>query len=385
MVKAVRNGQSLRSVAKEFGVSLSHVQRWVTRAGQDRLDRVDFSDRRDGPKAMANRTSTSVEDLILELRRQLKEESPLGEFGAVAIHRELQRHRPRLRPVPTIRTIGRILQRRGALDGRHRVRRSPPPPGWYLRGRNGDVDCVDIVEGLQLKGGGRVEVLNVISLHGALPGSWPREKIHAKTVVNALMSHWRVFGLPAYAQFDNDNVFQGPHHLRDVMGRVTRLCLSLGVTPVFTPPRETGFQASIENFNGRWQLKVWARFHFGASRPALLSQSDKFLRALRRRTAERIASAPPRKPIPDNWCFDLRKITPGVIIYLRRTDDKGQVQLLGHTFDVDGKWVHRLVRAEVDLKRHCIRFYALRRRAPNDQPLLRTTPHRMTQRALFRE
>ena len=203
--------------------------------------------------------------------------------------------------------------------------------------------------------------------------------------MNALLAHWRVFGLPAYAQFDNDNVFQGPHHLRDVMGRVTRLCLSLGVTPVFTPPRETGFQASIENFNGRWQLKVWARFHFGTSRRALLSQSDKFLRALRQRTAERIASAPPRKPIPENWCFDLREITPGVIIYLRRTDDKGQVQLLGHTFDVDGKWVYRLVRAEVDLKRHCIRFYALRRRAPNDQPLLRTTPHRMTQRALFRE
>jgi len=39
-----------------------------------------------------------------------------------------------------------------------------------------------------------------------------------------------------------------------------RTCLRLDVTPVFAPPRESGFQAAIENFNGRWQAKVWARF-----------------------------------------------------------------------------------------------------------------------------
>ena len=384
MVQAVREGQSLRSVAREFDVSLSHVQRWVIRAGQERLDRVDFSDRKDGPKAAINRTPASVEDLILELRRRLKDESPLGEFGAVAIRRELQRHRPPLRPVPTVRTIGRILERRGALDGRRRVRRMPPPAGWYLRRRSAEVDCVDIVEGLHLEGGGRVEVLTVISLHGGLPGSWPREKIHAKTVVNALLSHWKAFGLPVYAQFDNDNVFQGPHHLSDVVGQVSRLCLSLGVTPVFVPPRETGFQASIENFNGRWQAKVWARFHFGTSRPALLSQSERFVRALRRRTAERIACAPTRRPVPENRHFNPTELTPGVIVYLRRTNDNGQVELLGHRFDVDPKWVHRLVRAEVDLKHHCIRFYALRRRAPHDQPMLKIHPHRIPRRKLFR-
>ena len=31
-------------------------------------------------------------------------------------------------------------------------------------------------------------------------------------------------------QFDKDAIFQGPHHHRDSIGRVTRLCLSLGVT-----------------------------------------------------------------------------------------------------------------------------------------------------------
>ena len=34
--------------------------------------------------------------------------------------------------VPSVRTINRILGRRGALDGKQRTRRPPPPTGWYL-------------------------------------------------------------------------------------------------------------------------------------------------------------------------------------------------------------------------------------------------------------
>jgi putative transposase len=341
MVRAVRGGRSMRQVAGAFNVSLSHVQRWVQRAGKERLERVDFRDRKDGPKVAANRIDTEVEDVVLEIRRYLKDEDALGEFGAVAIHRELVRRRIRPKTRPTVRTIGRILERRGALDGRHRIRRAPPPPGWYLPKRQAELDSFDIVEGLRLEGGAQVEVLNVLSLHGGLPASWPRSRITAKTVVSAMLAHWRTFGLPGYAQFDNDNVFQGPHHMPDVIGRVSRVCLSLGVIPVFVPPRETGFQAAIENFNGRWQAKVWARFHFGSLRHAVLSQSNKFVRAVRRRSAERIASAPPRTPFPNDWQENLQEVAPGTVVYVRRTNDRGQVAILGHLFDVTSNWPHR--------------------------------------------
>jgi len=125
-----------------------------------------------------------------------------------------------------------------------------------------ELDSFDIVEGLALEGGVRVEVLNAVSLRGGLPGAWPQRLVTAKTTVQALLQHWRQFGLPAYAQFDNDTIFQGSHHGRDSLGRVIRICLQLGVTPVFAPPQEPGFQAAIENFNGRWQAKVWSSFHY---------------------------------------------------------------------------------------------------------------------------
>jgi hypothetical protein len=232
-----------------------------------------------------------------------------------------------------------------------------------------ELDSFDIVEGLVIRGGDSVEVLNGISLHGGLPASWPKAKITAKTVVDALVAHWRRHGLPGYVQFDNDTVFQGAHQHPDSLGRVIRLCLSLNLIPVFAPPRETGFQAAIENFNGRWQAKVWSRFTH-ASRRALQSRSAKFITASRRRAAVRIEAAPPRRTFPKDWKLNLQALPEGCVIFLRRTDPKGQVSLLGHVFPVDTNWPHRLVRAEVDLTRKRIRFYALRRRDPAYQPVL---------------
>jgi hypothetical protein len=374
----------MRSVASEFGVALRTVQRWVTRAVDARLDRVEWSDRPDGCLTPANRAGTAVEERVLQMRKDLKEQSALGEYGAAAIWREMvARVAPPLdQPVPSVRTIGRILARRGALDGRYRARWPAPPRGWFLPPvASGalELDSFDIVEDLVIQHGPFIHVLNGISLHGGLCCSWPRTQITAKNTVLALLDHWRECGLPGYAKFDNDMIFQGAH-LPDTFGRVTRLCLSLGVSPVFTPPRETGFQADVENYNGRWQAKVWRRFRF-TTPDDVVAQSARFVAAARQRAALRIESAPPRRPFPADWALDLQRPLQGMVIYLRRTDEHGTAQVLGHGFPVSAQWVHRLVRAEVDLTGGEIRFYALRRRDPTAQPLLITHRYRPPQRA----
>lgn len=379
MVAAVRDGASMRSVARAHDVSLSTVQWWLRRAGQLPLDHVDWNDRPPIP-GRSRRTQSVVEDLVLVLRRELKETSDLGEYGARAIYRELAARGHGV--VPAVRTIGRILERRGALDAGRRMRRTPPPPGWYLpevgAGR-AELDSFDTVEGLTLEGGIRIEVLNVVSLHGGLPGSWPQPLVTAKTAVEALVEHWREFGLPTYAQFDNDTVFQGSHHGQDSLGRVVRTCLRLGVVPVFAPPQESGFQAAVENFNGRWQAKVWARFHH-ESLSALQERSRRYVCAYRKRGAARIEAAPTRRPFPASWQPDLQAHPAGVVIFIRRSSEAGTVSLLGRTVAVDPLWPHRLVRCEVDLSAQTIRSHALRRREPHHQPLLREVPYIFPQR-----
>jgi len=68
------------------------------------------------------------------------------------------------------------------------------------------------------------------------------------------------------------------------------------------------------------------------------------------------------------------------VIFIRRTTEYGAIALLGHTFRVDPQWCHRLVRCEVLLDQHCIRFYGLRRAQPEEQPLLRETRYRFPKR-----
>lgn len=375
MVAAVRKGRSMRSVATDFGVAVRTVRRWVTHAGEARLDRVDWSGHRGGRRD-SQATAIRTEELIIDLRKELRETSDLGEFGAAAIHRELLSRRKTLslQRIPSIRTIGRVLERRGVLDGHRRTRRPAPPSGWYLprvRERRAELDSFDIVEGLVIKGGHDVEILNGISLHGKLTMSRVSDTITSEKTVDSLIDHWRAFGFPDYAQFDNDTIFQGAHQWPDSFGRVTRLCLQLEIVPVFAPPRETGFQASIESYNGRWQSKVWSRF-IHASRTELARQSDRYVAACHQRSASRIEAAPWRWEIPADWTFDLSQPLSGTVIFIRRTDNRGHVRLLGHDYEVSTRWCNRLVRCNVDLTGGRIRMYQLRRRTPTKQPLLKT-------------
>jgi len=231
----VRRGTPLRQVAEDFRVAPSTVLFWAQRAGTARLDRVEWTDRPRGPRTPANRYPRAVEDVVLRVRGALKGTSDLGEFGAQAIHAALQERGVAV--LPSVRTIGRILDRRGALDSRYRVRRPAPPRDGICptSPRGGGVGQLR-----HHRGPGDSGRHARRGPHGALPArqpgaAWPRAAITAPVVVDTLTAHWREVGLPAYAQFDNDPCFQGAHVHPDTLGQVPRLCLSLGVVPVFVP------------------------------------------------------------------------------------------------------------------------------------------------------
>jgi hypothetical protein len=379
MVAAVRRGQSLRAVARAFRIGVATVAHWVQRAKGQRLDRVDWSDRSHAPHK-TRRTEPSLEDLVLQERRELAQ-GDLGAVGGDAIRQALLAKC--LPKVPSVRTINRILSRRGALDGRQRTRRPPPPSGWYLpdiAARKAELDSIDIVEGLVIKDGPQVEVLNGVSLHGGLVVSWPTESpVTAKMTLASLTEHWREVGLPDYAQFDNDMIFQGTHRYPDALGRVIRMCLSLSVVPVFVPPQEMGFQAMIESYNGWWQTKVWSRF-VHANLEDLQGHSQKYVAALRKHRAARIEAAPERRAFPADWKLDLKKRPCGRVIFLRRSNGNSGVLLLGQTWQLGQVWPNRLVRCEVDLDKDEIRFFSLRRKEPTCQPEILKVDYRLPNR-----
>src|SRR5262249_18019968 len=115
---------------------------------------------------------------------------------------------------------------------------------------------------------------------------------------------------------------------------------------------------------------AWAQFH-QASVGEVVEQSGRYVAALRRQQAARVEAAPARHPFPSGWQFDPGARPCGRLIYLRRTDEVRVVEVLGRRWRGSEVWPHRLVRAELDLPRGRIRFFALRRREPSSQPLLR--------------
>ena len=145
--------------------------------------------------------------------------------------------------------------------------------------------------------------------------------------------------------------------------------------------QDPSFQGALESFNGRWQAKVWSRFHH-PSLTVLQARSAAHIVALRQRGTTRAVEAPPRRPFPTPWEFDTGLTPSGHVIFLRRTNALGAVTLLGRAFAVDSHWPHRLVRVEVRLPDGPIRFFALRRRDPHAQPLLREVPYELPKRRL---
>ena len=176
MVEAVRRGRSHHDVAREFHVSPSTVHRWVQprprpAPGPSRLVRS-VAQSRTPPSGPRPRSRTWSWRCAANCRTT----SDLGFHGAEAIRQALRSPRDRVAPrgadhqphPPPARRPGRPAAGPTATAAAGLVSaggRGPAQP---------ELDSVDVVEGLVIKGGPQVEVLNAVSLHGGLVASWPR-------------------------------------------------------------------------------------------------------------------------------------------------------------------------------------------------------------------
>jgi transposase-like protein len=372
---SVRRGKSVRQVALRFGVAASTVMFWVKRAGSQRLSRIRWTDH-SGHRPAVNRVAEGVEQCVLDLRKELKEQRVLGEFGADAIRHEMEGRG--CNKIPARTTINRILQRNGMLDGKHRKRFTPPPKGWYWPNneeQNAERDRFDYIEECYLKGGEVVHLLHGISLGSGLVYSKPVERMTAENTVQAIIEHGRNVGVPEYAPFDNGTVFHGPNN-PDSIGNVSKLCLSLGVIPIFVPPHEFGFQAAIESDNGRGERAVWNRFTF-KNIYQIQTQSDLYINAVREKKETKREVENSRKMINKNWNFSKKIPEKGTMIFIRRTDNKGRAKVMGHLWELDKNWTLRLIRATVDLENHLILFHKLRKKEPQNHCYIGTAEYHL--------
>jgi putative transposase len=247
-------GESPAAIYVSLGRSPRWFYKWLERF--DTGDPEWFKERTRRPHKSPARTEREVEELVKVVRLSLYNGDRF--CGAQAIQWEMEELG--VRPLPSLRTIGRILVR--AELTHRRTGRYKPKSKTYpsLRAaRPGDVHQMDFVGPLYLRGGLRFYALNSVDVATGRGAGETVLMRAAQPTVNGIWASWLRLGMPRHQQVDNEMTFYGSPRYPRSMGPLIRLGLLHGIEVWFIPMREPWRNGVIEKFNDIWQDKFLRR------------------------------------------------------------------------------------------------------------------------------
>jgi transposase InsO family protein len=253
-VQRFKAGESPESICTSLSKSKFWLYKWVKRYSEN--DVSWYEDRSRRPKVTPNRTPSEVEEIIKLVRLNLYNQELF--CGAQAILWELEDLG--VEPLPSLRTINRILSRQGLTHrrtGNYEPKGTPYPklPELFPN----QTHQLDFVGPCYLKGPIRFYGLNVIDTATVRCGLHTSPSKAGQGVLDGVWSIWSRLGIPNNLQIDNAMSFFGsPTHPRG-MGPLIRLCLHHGVEPWFIPMSEPWRNGMIERFNDHYQQKFLAK------------------------------------------------------------------------------------------------------------------------------
>lgn len=218
-----------------------------------------YLDRTRCPLRRPQQTAREIEETIKVTRLSLYNQ---GLFcGAQAILWELEEQG--IKPLPSLRTINRILSRHH-LTHRRTERYEPKGVRYPERCAKAPNDRhqADFVGPRHLRGAGktlRFYSMNGVDLSTGRCATQPLLSRSGNAIYEAFWAIWGRLGVPRHLQVDNEMVFYGsPTHPRG-MGPLIRLCLHYGIELWFIPQSEPWRNGVVEQFNHHYQQKFLDR------------------------------------------------------------------------------------------------------------------------------
>jgi len=247
-------GEDPESICASLGKSRRWLYKWLARHIPD--DSAWYEDLSRRPLTSPYRTPEEIEKIVELVRFSLYNK---GLFcGDQAIRWELEDMN--VQPLPSIRTIGRILHRRGLTHGRtgHYESKGKKYPDLPARLPN-QTHQIDLVGPCYLSGPIRFYSLHAVDTAMNRCGIEPLSTKAAQSILNAVYAVWLRMGIPENLQVDNELAFYGsPTHPRG-MGPLIRLCLRYGVKLWFIPPAEPWRNGIVEQFHDHYRQKFLAK------------------------------------------------------------------------------------------------------------------------------
>ena len=363
-VQRFLNGEKPESICASLGCSRAWLYKWVKRFVEG--DPFWVESRSQRPLITPTRTPLEIEEIVKLVRLNLYNRDLF--CGAQAIRWEMEELN--VRPLPSIRTIDRILSRQGLTHrriGRYESKDKAYPKLPSLMPNQ--THQADWVGPCYLTGPLRFYSLNVVDTATGRCGLQPSVSKAGQRVIDALWAIWKRLGIPDNLQVDNEMSFFGsPIHPRG-MGPLIRLCLHQGVEPWFIPMAEPWRNGVVEKFNDHYEQRFLQKIPM-ATIPDLLSGSLAYeqkhnstyrysklggktpLKALE--VANRKLRFPKKEQPPQHR---LKKPETGRYHLVRFIRSNRKLNIFGEMFPVPPELEYQYVVATIDVKEQKLKLY----------------------------
>jgi putative transposase len=355
-------GWKKSEIARKMQHSRRWVHRWISRYRPD-APRMSLQDHSRAPKQIGWSYPERIKRMVIRSRvereRGQRAKYQYALVSAQAIYYELRDLH--ISPLPSPRTIHVWLQQAGRIV--ERKARKPPNPTYPVlpcRAVN-DVQELDFKGPFYLQDHAHKYYLVVL-----------RDKLSKKTALQALanksmdaildflVNAWQTMGIPKRLKMDNCLDFRGSNLYPRSPSKLVRVCLDLGVQPVFIPLREPWRNGVVENLNG-----LLGRFLFRTRTFATEKQLQKAVQrmettintahrlpALQGKTPQEFAANARLRypPVHYDWRRRDLQLVKGKVTFIRLVRKSGRITLTAKDkFLIGKKYKWQYVIANVDV------------------------------------
>jgi transposase-like protein len=366
-IKRYLGGESPQVICKELSVSKRWLFKWFKRYKTGERDW--FKEESKTPHTIYRKTPSKVEKKVIMIRKLLQE-TKISQIGAINIQYQMQTLEEK--EIPQIWTINRILKRNHLVSKRERryqPKGKPYPKFPYRPFKVNTLHQFDIIGPRYLRGDDCFYAHNLMDIgsHGVAINP-KRSKVH-KEVALSLKESWEIMGIPYFLQLDNQLSCRGSNRYPRSFGLVIRLCLFLGVEPIFIPLSEPWRNGCIEKFQDTFEHRFFRRIVFSDFKD-LQNQAKGFERfhnqnhrysCLKGQTPNEVLKKDvfPLRVFPDNFSWDSLKERPktGKIHLIRFIRSNRILDIFGEKSSVNKSLVYEYVRATIIVKEQKIKLF----------------------------
>jgi len=372
-VKLDLQGTKKTEIARWLNKSRLWVQRWVSRYDA-RFPEESLQNRSCAPKAIKDTYPKKIKDLVLRSRKDREAGKRPGYkyalIGAEAIYyyelRELD-----ISPLPPARTIHSWLKQAGFIQERKGKTRKPANPTYPVLSCKtiNAIHELDLKGPFYLKGSSQKYYLTVLrDVYGKKVALKALTKKEMEPLIDFLVEAWRNTGRPKCLQMDNGLEFRGSNRYPRSLGKLSRVCLDLGVEPVFIPTCEPWRNGVIENLNGLIQrlflkaqtFETEKHLHRETKKLEAAINTTHRLPALDGKTPQEFSAGALIRCVPSGYDWRKRnlRLLKGKIAFIRLVRKSGRITLTANDkFFIGKKYKRQYILAVVNVHQKRLNIY----------------------------